>query len=174
MCRDLFLNGAGNNFKTCLPNFKSFPVPSRTGERPQHCRVVWNLQFVGNQFLEPLWAKRAKFSCVLQAGSVFHGLRTCLAPWKTTFLSFGPHRIFPTLVTSECGSSINLGTGRGGRLSQGRGSREAQRSCHLSLPLPGMLCLIPTVWHVMEPLPEALITWHHLQGLFLLHFISIW
>lgn len=102
--------------------------------------------------------------------ALFHWLRTCLAPWKSTFLSFGPQRIFSTLVTSECRSSLNLRAGRGGSWAKGG---EQGSSCHLNLSLPGMLGLIPTGRNVMEPLPEASITWHGLQVLSLLYFSVI-
>lgn len=86
--------------------------------------------------------------CCKQA--LFHWLRTCLAPWKSTFLSFGPQRIFPTSVTSECRSSLNLRAGRGGSWAKG-----GEQGRSLNLSLPGMLGLIPTGRNVMEPLPEA-------------------
>lgn len=76
----------------------------------------------------PLWARRAKFSCVLQAGSVPRA-QDLPSP-------------IPQLWTSQ--NLPHLGKFRVQILNkaQNRGRREEQSCCHLSLSLPGMLCLI--------------------------------
>lgn len=106
----------------------------------------------------PLWARRAKFSCVLQAGSVPQA-QDLLSPIPQLWTS----QNLPHLGKSRVQILNKPQNGEEGAEPR-EGSREEQSCCPLSLSLPGMFILQKISWSPFLNNP------HSLQVLFLLYF----
>lgn len=130
-------------------------------KRLQHCRLVQTPQLVPNQFIQPLCAERAIYSCTLQASRTVRRLRTGFTHRKSHILHFGSvvtpvtHGGFNTTVPGKperrfLNEPLNWWRGN---WAQGSPSLEPVGQFGSSLLQP----------NTMEPGSDALTIWHGLE-----------